>query len=59
MNIKQKTTISKNKKKERNKNNSGGRTINITDPNVDPNTRVVLKNGETTTVGQLLQKNKR
>ena len=35
---------------------SGGRTINITDPNVDPNTRVVLKNGETTTVGQLLKK---
>ena len=35
---------------------SGGRTINITDPSVDPNTRVVLKNGETTTVGQLLKK---
>ena len=35
---------------------SGSRTINITDPNVDPSTRVVLKNGETTTVGQLLQK---
>ena len=35
---------------------SGGRTINITDPNVDPNTRIVLKNGETTTVGQLLKK---
>ena len=25
---------------------SGGKTINITDPNVDPSTRVVLKNGE-------------
>ena len=35
---------------------SGGRTINITDPSVDPNTKVVLKNGETTTVGQLLKK---
>ena len=35
---------------------SGGRTINITDPNVDPSTRVQLKNGEVTTVGQLLQK---
>ena len=35
---------------------TGGRTVNITDPGVDPNTRVVLKNGETTTVGQLLQK---
>ena len=35
---------------------SGGRTINITDPSVDPNTRVVLKNGETTTVGQLMKK---
>ena len=37
---------------------SGSRTINITDPNVDPNTRVKLKNGEVTTVGQLLQKKK-
>ncbi len=35
---------------------TGGRTINITDPSVDPNTRVVLKNGETTTVGQLMKK---
>ena len=35
---------------------SGGKTINITDPNVDPSTRVVLKNGEVTTVGQLMQK---
>ena len=35
---------------------SGGKTINITDPNVDPSTRVQLKNGEVTTVGQLLQK---
>ena len=35
---------------------SGSRTINITDPNVDPSTRVVLKNGEVTTVGQLQQK---
>ncbi len=35
---------------------SGGNTINITDPSVDPNTRIVLKNGETTTVGQLMKK---
>ena len=37
---------------------TGGNTININDPNVDPNTKVVLKNGETTTVGQLLKKKK-
>ena len=37
---------------------TGGNTININDPNVDPNTKVVLKNGETTTVGQLLTKKK-
>ena len=37
---------------------SGGNTININNPNVDPSTKVVLKNGETTTVGQLLQKKK-
>ena len=32
--------------------------VNITDENVDPSTVVKLKNGETTTVGQLLQKKK-
>ena len=34
------------------------KTINITDENIDPSTVVKLKNGETTTVGQLLQKKK-
>ena len=37
---------------------SGGNKININDPNVDPSTRVELKNGEITTVGQLLKKKK-
>ena len=37
---------------------TGGDTINITDENIDPSTKVQLKNGETTTVGQLLQKKK-
>ena len=34
------------------------KTINITDENIDPSTVVKLKNGETTTVGQLLQQKK-
>ena len=37
---------------------SGARKVNINDPNVDPTTRVKLKNGEVTTIGQLLAKKK-
>ena len=34
------------------------KTINITDENIDPSTVIQLRNGETTTAGQLLQKKK-
>ena len=37
---------------------SGGKTLNITDENIDPSTVIQLRNGETTTAGQLLQKKK-
>ena len=36
----------------------GGDAVNITDENVDPSTVIQLRNGEKTTVGQLLQKKK-
>ena len=37
---------------------TGGDSINITDENIDPSTVIQLRNGETTTAGQLLQKKK-
>ena len=37
---------------------SGGKTLNITDENIDPSTVIQLRNGEKTTVGQLSQKKK-